>query len=135
MKNRKRIVALLLTGTLAMSMLGGCGNEGSAESSGTSQGETSVSDGEKDSTENSDTADNDVQEGAAEKDENGLVVNPIEGEITIWARLNNDKGTNSIVAQQEGDPYYEFVKTYFPNLKINYVTNKEIGRASCRERV
>lgn len=74
MKNRKRIVALLLTGTLAMSMLGGCGNEGSAESSGTSQGETSVSDGEKDSTENSDTADNDVQEGAAEKDENGLVV-------------------------------------------------------------
>lgn len=38
MKNRKRIVALLLTGTLAMSMLGGCGNEGSAESSGTSQG-------------------------------------------------------------------------------------------------
>ena len=34
MKNRKRIVALLLTGTLAMSMLGGCGNEGSAESSG-----------------------------------------------------------------------------------------------------
>ncbi len=125
MKNRKRIVALLLTGTLAMSMLGGCGNEGSAESSGTSQGETSVSDGEKDSTENSDTADNDVQEGTAEKDENGLVVNPIEGEITIWARLNNDKGTNSIVAQQEGDPYYEFVKTYFPNLKINYVTNKE----------
>ena len=83
MKNRKRIVALLLTGTLAMSMLGGCGNEGSAESSGTSQGETSVSDGEKDSTENSDTADNDVQEGAAEKDENGLVVNPIEGEITV----------------------------------------------------
>lgn len=122
MKNRKRTLALLLAGTLVMSMLGGCGSEKPSE---TTKETPKAEDTAAEAVGTDDTADGGAAEAAFEKDENGLWVNPIEGEITIWARLNNDQATNSIVAQQEGDPYYEFIKKYFPNLKINYVTNKE----------
>ena len=58
-----------------------------------------------------------------------LAVNEIEGELTVWVRANAT-GTESLYGiwgNEPGDPYYDYIKAQFPNLKINYVINKGWG--------
>lgn len=118
MRKAKKYLTLLLSGILIMSLFIGCAKTDTTEPEDTSANVAPTDQGNgNETTDDSDSA-------AVVKDENGLVVNDIAGEITIWARMDNEKAGNTIVAQQEGDPYYEFVKKYFPNLKINFIVNK-----------
>lgn len=58
-----------------------------------------------------------------------LAVNEIEGELTVWVRTN-ETGAESLYGiwgNEPGDPYYDYIKAQFPNLKINYVINKGWG--------
>ena len=58
-----------------------------------------------------------------------FAVDEIEGELTIWVRTN-ETGAESLYGiwgNEPGDPYYDYIKEQFPNLKINYVINKGWG--------
>lgn len=58
-----------------------------------------------------------------------LAVNEIEGELTIWVRTN-ETGLESLYGiwgNQPGDPYYDYLKEEFPNVKFNFVINKGWG--------
>ena len=50
----------------------------------------------------------------------------LEGELTIWVRTN-ETGLESLYGNQPGDPYYDYLKEQFPNLKLNFVINKGWG--------
>ena len=53
----------------------------------------------------------------------------MEGELTIWVRTN-ETGRESLYGiwgNQPGDPYYDYLKEQFPNLKLNFVINKGWG--------
>lgn len=53
----------------------------------------------------------------------------VEGELTIWVRTN-ETGRESLYGiwgNQPGDPYYDYLKEQFPNLKLNFVINKGWG--------
>ena len=58
-----------------------------------------------------------------------LAVNEIEGELTVWVRTNatGAESLYGIWGNEPGDPYYDYIKAQFPNLKINYVINKGWG--------
>lgn len=58
-----------------------------------------------------------------------LAVNEIEGELTVWVRTNatGPESLYGIWGNEPGDPYYDYIKAQFPNLKINYVINKGWG--------
>lgn len=58
-----------------------------------------------------------------------LAVNEIEGELTVWVRTNQTgpESLYGIWGNEPGDPYYDYIKAQFPNLKINYVINKGWG--------
>ena len=58
-----------------------------------------------------------------------LAANEAEGELTIWVRTN-ETGRESLYGiwgNQPGDPYYDYLKEQFPNLKLNFVINKGWG--------
>lgn len=58
-----------------------------------------------------------------------LAANEIEGELTVWVRTNatGAESLYGIWGNEPGDPYYDYIKAQFPNLKINYVINKGWG--------
>lgn len=58
-----------------------------------------------------------------------LAVNEVEGELTVWVRANATEVESlyGIWGNEPGDPYYDYIKEQFPNLKINYVMNKGWG--------
>ena len=58
-----------------------------------------------------------------------LAVNEIEGELTVWVRTNQTgpEALYGIWGNEPGDPFYDYIKAQFPNLKINYVINKGWG--------
>lgn len=55
-----------------------------------------------------------------------LAVNEIEGELTIWVRANESdvQSLYGFWGNEPGDPYYDYLKEQFPNLKLNFVINK-----------
>ena len=58
-----------------------------------------------------------------------MAASDIEGELTIWIRTN-ETGPESLYGiwgNQPGDPYYDYLKEQFPNLKLNFVINKGWG--------
>ena len=58
-----------------------------------------------------------------------FAANDVEGELTIWVRTN-ETGRESLYGiwgNQPGDPYYDYLKEQFPNLKLNFVINKGWG--------
>jgi len=58
-----------------------------------------------------------------------LAANEIEGELTVWVRGGTAglDSLNGIWGNEPGDPYYDYIKEQFPNLKINFVVNKGWG--------
>ena len=58
-----------------------------------------------------------------------LAVNEVEGELTVWVRTNQTgpESLYGIWGNEPGDPFYDYIKAQFPNLKINYVINKGWG--------
>lgn len=58
-----------------------------------------------------------------------MAVNETEGELTIWVRANatGAESLYGIWGNEPGDPYYDFIKEQFPNMKITYVLNKGWG--------
>lgn len=58
-----------------------------------------------------------------------MAVNEIEGELTVWVRTNatGAESLYGIWGNEPGDPFYDYIKAQFPNLKINYVINKGWG--------
>ena len=58
-----------------------------------------------------------------------LAVNEVEGELTVWVRTNQTgpEALYGIWGNEPGDPFYDYIKAQFPNLKINYVINKGWG--------
>ena len=51
-----------------------------------------------------------------------LAVNEVSGELTVWIR--GDESFNGIWGNEPGDPFYDYIKEQFPNLKIDYIVNK-----------
>lgn len=125
MKRIKNRLVLILVLSLGVSVLAGCGGSPKDDKEVTTAALPSdaATDKAKGDTQESGAAGEQTEEDAVPKDEAGLAVNDIAGEITVWARLDNETAGNTIVAQQEGDPYYEFIHKYFPNLKMNVVVN------------
>lgn len=58
-----------------------------------------------------------------------IAASEIEGELTVWVRAEatGAESLYGIWGNEPGDPYYDYIKEQFPNLKINYVLNKGWG--------
>lgn len=58
-----------------------------------------------------------------------MAVNEIEGELTVWVRASTTGAESlyGIWGNEPGDPFYDYLKEQFPNLKINFVINKGWG--------
>lgn len=114
----KKVITLLLVTTMLATMFAGCASK--AAKNDTNSATATVTPGD---TETAVTAT--VAPTAFETTETGEPkVSDLSGTLTIWGRYDAGwEALNCIVAQQEGDPYYEFVHKYFPNVKFELVQN------------
>lgn len=55
-----------------------------------------------------------------------LAATEAQGELTVWARAGSTglESLYGIWGNEPGDPYYDYLKEQFPNVKFNFVLNK-----------